>query len=110
MEKKLVKLGILRLTEKRVDKWIKQGKTDLLLFVLDYGLYNMREQIITALREEKDPGIIKHITKFIDDEVRTVSEATIKTIEKIGVEHLKSNLLEKLESKKEYWIEKENQD
>ncbi|MEL6557014.1 MAG: hypothetical protein AAFQ94_02450 [Bacteroidota bacterium] len=110
MEKALVTSGILKPTEKRIDKWMKQGKTDLLLFALDKVLYKTREKILVSLREKGDVSVIPHITKLIDDDVQAVSEAAIETIEKLAGNNLKDDLSKRLQAKKDYWVEQERQE
>ncbi|MEO1049926.1 MAG: HEAT repeat domain-containing protein [Bacteroidota bacterium] len=106
MELLLLKLGIIKLSQGKIDSWSKKGKKELLVYALDKGVYHIREKAAIELGKINDPSLIDQLKNYINDSVSSVSIAAMDAIEHIGKDQLDDQLAERIKKQRKIWERK----
>lgn len=80
----LFSIGLLNLTLSKVDRWKNRRSTDRLEYVVQHGVYNVRERAIQALGELESRTSIPLLIDALDDRVRTVAIAAANALKRLG--------------------------
>ena len=100
----LYKTGLLKLTERRIEKWIAGNKTGNLIFALENGNYHIRKLAAEGLGTINNTAVIPYLIEAIDDKVIIVSYSAMNSLEKMPID---KKIQEKINLKKNYWTDKE---
>lgn len=81
----LSKIGLIKLDNRKVEKWTKFKEIDKLIFALQNGLYKVRIEAAKALGELHEKSAIPALRISLHDNVKTVAIASSTSLKKIGI-------------------------
>ncbi|WP_321369092.1 HEAT repeat domain-containing protein [uncultured Draconibacterium sp.] len=103
----LYKIGFIRLTKKKVEKWNRIQNIDKLIFALENGLYDIRILAAKYLGNLKDRNAIPVLRKSLNDKVKPVSLQSAESLRRLtNNADIEIEIREKLK----YWEEEEEKE
>ena len=104
IEKYLYQNDLLKLTLKKVDRWIQNRNIQRVEFALEEGRYDIRLRCIQGLCVFDNYPLEEKLILCINDPVRVVSELAIHILSEISSNR---EILTQIEEKKRFWAENE---
>ena len=100
----LHKIGLLKLTKKKVERWDSLDTIDRLIFALENGMYDIRILAARKLGEQMDKRAIPALKNSLKDKVKKVSIESAIALKKISNS---PELEEEVKMQLRYWEKKE---
>ncbi len=99
----------MRITQKRILKWKKEGNVEKLLIALKDVMYNNRILAAEALADFEENNVADALVEATNDKVPTVVNAAVKSLENFTLSESQTEILKKYSiAKKEADEEKKN--
>lgn len=100
----IFKLRLLRLSVRRVNRWIQNRRIDLLEYALKNGMFDVRKRAVEGLLELESTSSLPLLVDAIDDKIMVVSLAAMDAIEILDVT---GSHQMRILGKRAYWVERE---
>ncbi|NOQ75499.1 MAG: hypothetical protein GQ574_26050 [Crocinitomix sp.] len=100
-QKTLYKIGLLKLSPKKVKEWTDSNQPNKLLFALQKGDYKLRILVLEGLNKLKVEQLEEILLSSLSDPIRPVSICACDLLESIDASGM---FKEEIACKKKYWV------
>lgn len=104
----LYKKGVLKFNANKIQKWVKEGKSNHLIIALQLGLYDIRKLSVEGLAKLQHIDAIPSLINALDDSVKTVSDASMEALQSLTKKD-DQEINQKIKAKQSYWKNKKNE-